>query len=127
MKSYHGFLVVELLPLLLDVLDVLFNFDLLFPALQRIGIQEFAIESSDFLGILEQFFVGFCQLLFLLFLLEAPLFLIDFPPFQLLLLKLPVAFLLLTFFEVLGVIGPLISPLLALLILMHRDVVLVLN
>ena len=114
---------VELLSLLFDVLHVLLDLQLLLPALEGIGVQKFAIESPDLLGVLEEFLIGNRELLLFLLELEASFFFIDFPAFELLLLEFPEALLLLSFFEVLGVVDPLIGPLLALLILMESQVV----
>ena len=115
---------IELLPLLLDVLHIFLDLQLLLPALEGIRVQKFAIKSPDLFRVLEQFLIGNRQLLLFLLELEASFFLIDFSAFELLLLEFPEALLLLSFFEVLWVVSPLIGPFLALLILMDSQVVL---
>ena len=67
---------------------------------------------------MEEFAVGNGEFLFFFFLLELAFLFIEFSALELLLLELSVPFFLLSFLEVLGVIDPLVGPLLALLILM---------
>ena len=61
---------VKLLSFLFDVLNVLFDLELLLSSLERIRKEKFAIESPDLLCILEEFAIGLSQLFFFLFLLE---------------------------------------------------------
>lgn len=113
---YYCLLVVDLLSFLLDVLDVLLYFQLLFSALEGIREEKFAIQTSDLLGILEKLGIGLGEFFFFEFLLEFALLLIDPPSLELLLLELFVPLLLLSLLQILKVIRPLVSPLLTLLI-----------
>ena len=49
---------IELISLLLDVLTILFDLKLLLSALEGIGVQKFAVESSDLFRVLEEFVIG---------------------------------------------------------------------
>ena len=49
---------VELFSFLLDILDILSDFDLLLSTLESIGKEKFAIETSDLLCALEEFAIG---------------------------------------------------------------------
>ena len=124
MRKYDGFFVVELVPLLLDVLAILLDLKLLLPALEGIRVQKLAVESPDLFGALEELVVGNSELDFFFLKLEASFFLIDFPAFELLLLELSKPLILLPFLEVLGVVDPLVSTLLALHMLVGCQVVL---
>lgn len=108
---------IELLTLLIDVLNILFEFYLFLSPLQSVREKKFTIKATDLFDVLEKFGIGFGEFFFLLFLLEVFLFLINTSALELLLLKLFVSLLLLSFFEVFRVVYPFISPLLALLIL----------
>ena len=107
---------VDLLALLLDFLDVVLDFYLFLPALESVGVEELAVESAHLLGVLEELGVGLGQFLLFEFLLELALFLVHPPSLQFLLLELLVALFLLALLEVLQVVTPLVSPLLAFLI-----------
>lgn len=108
---------VELVSLLLDVLHVSFDVVLLFPTLEGIRIEELAVEGADFLSVLEEFPVGSGKFCLGFALLETFLLVIYFPAFEFFLFELLVAFLLLPFFEVLGVVDPLVSAFETLLVL----------
>lgn len=105
---------IELFSFLLDVLHILFNLELLLSALEGIWVQKFAIESPDLFWFLEEFAVGNGKFFFFFLLLEEFFFLIYFSPFELLFLKFSKSFFLFSFFEVFGVIDPLIGSFLAL-------------
>jgi hypothetical protein len=121
-RWYHGFFVVELFSFLFDVIDVFLDLQLLLSTLESIREEKFAVESSDLLCILEELAVGEGQFFLFLFQLESFLLLIYFSTLELLLLEFSIAFLLFSFFEVLGVVNPLVGSLLALLILMNGKV-----
>lgn len=108
---------VELVSLLLDVLHVTFDVELLFPTLESIRIEELAVEGSDFLIALEEFSVGNGKFFLVLALLETFFLVIYFPSFEFFLFELLVAFLLLPFFEIFGVVDPLVSAFETLLVL----------
>jgi len=120
--KYDGLLVVDFFALFLDLLNIILDFDLLLPALQRVRVQKFAIEGAHLLCILEQLGVGLRELLLLDFLLEPALLLVDASALQLLLLEFFVPLLFLALLEVLEVVGPLVRPLLTLLEQVCRSV-----
>jgi len=117
--------VIKLLPLFINIFDVVFNFYLLFSSLESIWEQKFAIESADLFCLLEELCVGFSKFLFLDLVLELLLLLINSSSFKLLLLKLSISLFLLPLFKVFEVICPLISALLTLLILIVGTILLV--
>lgn len=106
---------IELLPFLVDILDVLLDFYLLFAALESIGEKQLTIQAADLLSLLEQLSVGLGEFFLLEFLLILAFFFIDAPAFKLFFFEFLEALFLLPLFEVLQVVFPLISPLLALL------------
>lgn len=102
--------------LLFLFLDVGLEFELVLALQKGIRVQELAVQSFDFLLGHEDLLVGFADLLPLEGFLEESLLLVDSAAFELLLLELPKPLLLLSFFDVLDVVGPLARPLLALLV-----------
>ena len=115
---------IELLSLFFDVFQVIFYFDLLLPALERVRVEKFAVESSDLLCILEELVIGDGKLFFLVLGLEDSFLFIDFAALELLLLELPKALLLFPFLEVFRVVDPLVRSLLALHMLVPCQIVL---
>ena len=113
--KYDGILMVGLLTFFLNFLNIILYLDLLLSPLQCVRVQQFAIECSHFLVLLEQLDIGLGQLLLLDLLLELAFLLIDASSLELLLLELFEAFFLLALLEILQVIGPLISPFLTFL------------
>ena len=105
---------IELLSLLLDVLHILFDHDLLLSSLERIRVQKFTIESSNLFWILEQLSIGNGKFFFFFLLLEAFFFFIYFSAFELFLLKFSKPLFFFSFFEVFGIVYPLIGSFLTL-------------
>ena len=97
---------VKLLSFFLQFLQILFHFQLIFSTSQGVWHQQFTMKGSYFLAVHKHFFVGLLKLLLLNLLLEFSLFFIDSSPLQFLFLEFLESFLLFSFFEVLGVVGP---------------------
>ncbi len=62
---YQGFFVIVLFSIFLNIVQIFFDVELLFSALQSIGVEKLTVQGSNLLVILEQFVVSLFNLVFL--------------------------------------------------------------
>lgn len=89
-----------------DLVYVVLDLDLLFPALKSIGKEKLAVQSSNSLVIFEKLTVCFFEFVLFNNLLEGFLFLIDSSSLKLLFLKFPKSLLLLSLLQIFVIVWP---------------------
>lgn len=108
-KNYQSLLMIIQFTFFLQIIQVLFYFDLVRSFGQRVRHQQLTVQGTHFLTVHEQLLVGPLQLLLLDFFLISTFLLIDSSSLQLLFFELLESLLLFSFFQIFWVIGPLLS------------------